>query len=323
MNKSMTVSAPGKLMLFGEHAVVYNYPCIVTTIDQRMKAMAEVLTTREFQLEAEDVTISAYKKSLTQLGKGNIPKAARFVEIALRNIEKKHQLPSGVKITTSSEFSSQLGFGSSSAVTVCVIKAVSNLFGFDFSQKEIFDVAYKTIVDIQKIGSGYDAAAAVYGGTVYFVTGGKIIEHLHIPTLPLIVGYSGIKADTVTLVRHVQEEKEKHPDMIEGIFTNIGQLVEQAKPAILAKQWDVAGKLMNNNQEYLNALGVSTKKLDDMIYAARNAGAYGAKLSGAGGGDCIIAIVPEEKQSAVEQAIIRAGGKTVSVYTNAEGVKVE
>ena len=85
MNK-ITVSAPGKLMLLGEHAVVYNHPCLVTAVDQRMRATVEVLGVPEFQLEAEDVKVTGYKKPLGELGVGDIPKGAQFVEIAIKNL---------------------------------------------------------------------------------------------------------------------------------------------------------------------------------------------------------------------------------------------
>src|SRR5258708_37736276 len=95
MNKTITASAPGKLMLFGEHAVVYNYPCLVTAVDQRMRATVELLDTQEFQLEAKDVKVTGYKKPLSELGKGDIPKGAQFVEIAVKNISEKYPVSSG------------------------------------------------------------------------------------------------------------------------------------------------------------------------------------------------------------------------------------
>ena len=185
--KKITVSAPGKLMLMGEHAVVYNHPCLVTAVDQRMHATVEILEKGEFQLEAPDVKVTGYKKPIKNLGSGEIPKGAKFVEIAVKNFMEEIASPNerarndnniGIKVTTKSEFSAQFGFGSSSASTVCVIKALSELFKLKLTQKEIFDLAYKTVLDIQGKGSGFDVAAAVYGGTLYFVTFGKIISNV-------------------------------------------------------------------------------------------------------------------------------------------------
>ncbi|MDP2638019.1 MAG: mevalonate kinase [Candidatus Levybacteria bacterium] len=319
----VTVSAPGKLMLLGEHAVVYNHPCLVTAVDQRMRATVETLDVLEFQLEAIDVNVTGYKKPLSELGAGDIPKGAKFVEIAVKNINDKYPLKAGLRITTTSEFSSKFGFGSSSASTVCVVKAMSELLGLNLTNKEIFDLSYKTVLDIQGKGSGFDVAAAVYGGILYFVTGGKLIEPLEIKSLPLIVGYSGVKADTVTLMNKVKESFANRQDRLTQIYNDIEVLVNKAKTALVKGDLKTFGDLMNENQKYLVELGVSIEKLDNMIAGALGAGAYGAKLSGAGGGDCMIVVYPEDKKLVVEAGIKAADGEVLSVGTNAQGVRVE
>jgi mevalonate kinase len=166
-------------------------------------------------------------------------------------------------------------------------------------------------------------AAAVYGGTLYFVTAGKVIESLKISEPPLIVGYSGVKADTVTLINKVKESFTGKEQRLEEIYDGIAGLVTQAKSALLIQDWPTFGKFMNKNQEYLSELGVSIDKLDMMINNSLSAGAFGAKLSGAGGGDCMIAVCPKEKQESVQNGIIKAGGEIINVKANAEGVRVE
>src|SRR3989344_531174 len=322
MNKKM-VSAPGKLMLMGEHAVVYDHPCLVTAVDQRMWVTIELMDNQEFWLEAKDVGIKEHKKTLKDLGKGGIPKGAKFVELAVKNIIEKYSLKSGFKVVTKSEFSSEFGFGSSSASTVCTIKAISEIFKLNLSHKEIFDISYKTVLDIQGKGSGFDVAASVYGGTLYFLTGGRAIKPFGIKSLPLVVGYSGVKADTAQLINKVKEDYFTKKDRLDEIYNKIEVLVNQGKDALVKRDWKALGKLMNKNQEYLVELGVSSGMLDKMIEAVLQAEAYGAKLSGAGGGDCMIAIVSEVKKEAVKRAILSTGGTIVNVETDAEGVKVE
>lgn len=321
--KKITVSAPGKLMLFGEHAVVYDRPCLVTAVDQRMRATVEILETSDFILNAPDVNVRNYKKSINNIGKGEIPKGAMFVEIAVKNFKARYGLKKGMRITTKSEFSSLFGFGSSSASTVCVLKALAELMNKKLSDKQLFDLAYKTVLDIQGKGSGFDIAAAVYGGTLYFFTGGKTIKPLPVKTLPLLVGYSGIKADTVTLMNQVKEKSEKYPKVITGIYNAIEQLIPLAQKALMKNDWQTVGELMNLNQGYLSSLGVSTQKLEDLIYAIRDNGGYGAKLSGAGGGDCIVGLAPESKVAAIKKTIKAAGGEFLSIATNAEGARIE
>ncbi|MBI3109477.1 mevalonate kinase [Candidatus Daviesbacteria bacterium] len=317
--KKITVSAPGKLMLLGEHAVVYDRPCIVTAVGQRMRATVELTNEPIFELNAPDVQVTNYQKPMSKLGKGNLPKGAKFVEMAVSNFPTRY----GVKVTTKSEFSSQFGFGSSSASTVCIIKALSELTGKKLSDKQIFDLAYKTVLDIQGKGSGFDVAAAVYGGTLYFVIGGKVIKPLNLSSLPLVIGYSGIKADTVTLINEVLEKAKKYPKIIDNVYAAIGNLVEQAKKALLQSDWITLGELMNLNEGYLSILEVEGKKLSSMIYAAREAGAYGAKLSGAGIGDCMIALHSVQGKPPIKKAIQRAGGQVIDIKANVEGVRVE
>src|SRR3989339_1666945 len=321
--QSITTSAPGKLLLMGEHAVVYDHPCIVTAVNHRMKIRLFLTDDNKMTLNAPDVEVMNYQKSVSSLVSHDMPKGAQFVEIAVRNFFQTYHLKQGINITSTSDFSSQFGFGSSSAVTVATIKALSEIFDKSMSDRELFDLSYKTVLDIQGKGSGFDVAAAVYGGTLYFVTPGKMIEPLKIASLPLIVGYSGIKADTVTLVNEVLEKAKKYPKVIDDVYTAIGNLVRQAKKAILKSDWLTLGELMNLNEGYLSILGVEGRKLADMIYSAREAGAYGAKLSGAGIGDCMIAVTPAGKSKAVTKAITQAGGQVIDVKANVEGVRIE
>ena len=321
--KSIMTSAPGKLMLLGEHAVVYNHPCIVTAVDHRMKVRLFLTDDNLFTLNAPDVEVINYQKSVSSLGSHDMPKGAQYVEIAVRNFFQTYHLKQGINITSTSDFSSLFGFGSSSAITVATIKALSRIFEVAMNEKELFDLSYKTVLDIQGKGSGFDVATAVYGGTLFFVTGGKQIKLIEIQNLPLIVGYSGVKADTVQLIDSVRRRSEKYPIFVEGIYGLIEDLVNNAKKHLETNNLEEFGAMMIMNQGLLESLGVSTEKLSQMNSSAIKAGAYGAKLSGAGGGDCMIAVVPDEKRIEVKIAIEKIGGSVLEVRTHAEGIRVE
>lgn len=280
----MTTSAPGKLLLFGEHAVMYGYPCIVTAISQRL-----VVKPGEPQGDT------------------------RFIEAATAAWGQP-----GQKFLAESDFSGKYGFGSSSAVTVATLKALKP----EATVQELFDTAYRIILDVQGSGSGADVAAAIWGGTLYYAKG-KIIEPLKITEIPLIVGYTGVKADTVSIVADVAKKKKVNLEKVERIFDAIGLLANDAKSKMIEGDWERVGRLMDFNQEYLRDLGVSSEKLEALISAAKAAGAGGAKLSGAGGGDCMIALASEDKRKAVEQAIEHAGGQVIHITAGAEGVRVK
>jgi mevalonate kinase len=302
----ITVSAPGKLMLCGEHAAVYGYPCLVTAVSQRL--MVSIKKT-----EDEKIVIDAPQVKNTQFVQSALLRAGEALGI-------RH---TGLSIHTSSQFSSTIGFGSSSAVAVATVFALAQLFHVPFEKKQIFDLAYQSVLDVQKTGSGFDVAAAVYGKTIYYEQFGGIIEPLSLDGAVCIIGFSGEKADTVSVVEDVRKKKEKEPEKVERIFTAITKIVLDAKKEIQEKDWERLGVLMNFNQEYLRDLGVSTEKLEAMIFAAKKAGAYGAKLSGAGGGDCMIALVPEDRRLEVSDAITHAGGHVIDATPNAEGVRIE
>jgi mevalonate kinase len=290
-------SAPGKLMLFGEHAVVYGYPCIVTTVSPRVYVEVEK-TFGPLKIEAPQV------------------KDTRFVEEAVKQFCEKYKVDNKILIKTYSDFSSEFGFGSSSAVTVATIQGLSELYKVNISRKEIFDLGYRVVINIQGVGSGFDIASAVYGGTIYFITGGKIIQPLVIGNMNLVIGYSGTKASTTSVVKNLKLRIQNYETEYIKQFKNIKQIVEEAKISLVNSDWKRTGELMNQNHQLLKKLGVSTKKLDAMCLAAIKAGAFGAKLSGAGGGDCMIALTSKNKIKDVESAIIKAGGEIINVKIN-------
>lgn len=324
MNKNViNVSAPGKLMLFGEHAVIYGKPCIVTAVDQRMVVKIDRISKKQIIINAPEVGVRRYSLNLSQLGKMEYPKEVKFVLKATENFFDAYKISSGIRISTHSQFSNLFGFGSSSSSTVCVLKALSEIFDIKVDSKLLFDMAYKTVLDVQGVGSGFDLAAAIWGGTLLFVYGGKKIIPIKTSSLPLVVGYTGIKADTTTLIKRVGKLYKTDKKKINNIFNSIGSIVKKAKILLESSNFAELGKLMNDNQKLLTGLGVSIKKLDNLVLSANKSGAYGSKLSGAGGGDCMIAFVEKKMANDVKKAITKAGGVVIPVKTGAEGVRIE
>jgi mevalonate kinase len=321
--KSVTVSSPGKLMLMGEHAVVYGKPCLSTTIDQRLYATVEATDSNFLEIDAPEVKLEGYKKEIKELTKGKIPKGAEYIEYSIKNLYEKYNLSSGLKIQTKSDFSSEVGFGSSSASSVCAVYGASKIFDLDLSNKDVFDVAYKAVIDIKGVGSGYDIASTIYGGVIYYVTPGKVIRNIQIPELDIIVGYAGYKTVTADVVNMVKALEEKYKFAVSNAYDQMEKIVEEGTKALENSDLETFGELMNINQGYLDAILVNDRVLSDMIYAAREAGAYGAKISGSGLGDCMIALAPKDKKKAVIDAINSTKGKYIELKTNVEGVRVE
>jgi len=292
--QKINISAPGKLILLGEHAVVYGYPCIVTAVNRHLTARVS------FSEGKDDVVVTPEVSDQS------------FIKEAIKIFRNQFNKKQPIHIETKSEIGAY-GLGSSAATVVATMKALLQLFKIKINSKTLFDLCYKAVLNVQGVGSGYDVAAAIYGGTLYFAQKGKIIESLSTDNIPLVVGYSGVKADTVSQINLVHKKLKNYKEGVEKIFENIAKLVNEAKQIINNKDWARLGTLMNYNEDYLGNLGVSTEKLNSMILAARKAGAYGAKLSGAGGGDCMIALVSKETENQVREAITCVGGQIVKI----------
>src|SRR3989338_6617727 len=251
MTKRVEVSAPGKLMLFGEHAVVYGRPCIVTAIDQRVYVGVEKAEDNWIVIDSPDVGIKNYSIRTDDLKiDEKTSKGVRFLVTGINRFVQERGLPSnGLRVDSRSDFSSKVGFGSSSAVTVGLIAALGELDDRRLSNEEVFRMAYQSVLDIQGVGSGFDLAAAVWGGTIFYQKNSPV-QPLIVDQLPLVVGYTGIKADTTTLVHRVGDLYAKNKGQVTGIFDLIGQLVNEAR--LLFGSGDInyeqLGDLMNINQ---------------------------------------------------------------------------
>jgi len=329
MKKIIKTSAPGKLMLFGEHSVVFGHPCIVTAVDRRLSITVEENGEEVFVLDAPDLGLRAYSKKISDLGNKNLPKEVSFIETCYKLFLKKYPQKKTIHVFSKNEFKSSYGLGSSSASTVAFAKALSEFYEVPMTNDQLFDLCYATVLEVQGVASGFDIAAGIWGGTLYYITPHgkfikrKTVETINLKNLPFIVGYTGVKADTATLVRMVQNLHSENKKTINGIFTDITLLVEQAKKTLQQQDWPHLGLLMDENQALLRRLQVSSIELENLIAASKSAGAMGAKLSGAGGGDCMLALADEDNKIAITQEIQKVGGRIIEVQMNAEGVRLE
>jgi mevalonate kinase len=294
MNNNLNLKVHGKLLILGEHAVVYGFPCIISAVNKYLSVNAKINSLGKDEIISPGVKNTA------------------FVQSAIELFKKKFRKEEKVKISTRS-FLGNFGLGSSAAVTVGAMKVLSELFEIRLKDKELFDLCFQVILQVQKQGSGADLASCIYGNTIFYHGKSKQAKIISKKILPVVVGFSGGKASTVDLIKQVFERNSKNPEKINNIFIEIERIVKSGKEAIIDNNWEKLGSLMNKNHHLLQNLGVSTGKLDKMVEAACKAGSYGAKLSGAGGGDCMIACVNREKRKQVEKAIISAGGEVLDI----------
>lgn len=287
VRKSFSASAPGTLMLLGEHAVLNNRPAIVLAIDKRITV---ILYTRLDQKIVISSQLGNCEFNLNEIDKVSDQPFFQFVLAVIQHfkevLKKNNQ---GFDLVIHSEFSHDCGLGSSAAVTVATVAVLLRLCSQNAEM--LFEIARKIIRDVQGVGSGADVAASVHGGVIVYQQQSpsiiKKIDHV----LPLVVIYSGSKTPTPVVIKKVAALQNKYSDLINTLYDAIEQAVHHAAVFIENKDWARLGDVMNIQQGIMNALGVGTPVLNQLIDNLNTMSSiYGAKISGSGLGDCVIGI---------------------------------
>jgi mevalonate kinase len=297
----MTISsAPGKIYLFGEHAVVYGQPAVPCAIERRAQVTVEERTDDGLCVHAEDLSLDGFTveysgrtdetpaidvpDSLVEAGIG-------YVEEAVAQARAAADAPAaGFDVTVDSEIPLGAGLGSSAAVAVAAIDAATRELGVELDRSELADRAYQVEYAVQDgQASRADTCCSTMGGAVRVE--GDDCRQLDAFDLPIVIGYDGSAGETAGLVSGVRDLKDRYP-VAQRAIESIGDLVHSGEDALEDGDRATIGELMDVNHGLLSALGVSSRSLDAMVWAARDAGAIGAKLTGAGGGGCIVALDP-------------------------------
>jgi len=298
----------GKVILFGEHFVVHGVPGIVSaidsTVDAEVKKIGEGITVRDERKGARGYT---QKKRAEQ--KESIERMLRTMGIdpekAILAIWLGGNLPG---------FS---GIGASAASSVAIARAIAEEFKMDLSDEKINEIAFEAEKAYAGTPSGIDNTAATYGGLIWFkrnLSGGpNTIEKLSIrEPVEIIIGNTGIVADTKEMVAGVVARKKRNPGEYNLLFKQAEDLAFATREALEEFDLRKVGKSMNENHRLLQEIEVSCKELDYLVNLAREQGAFGAKLTGGGGGGCMVALTPgKELQEAVAAAMEKEGFKVL------------
>jgi mevalonate kinase len=305
--KTIKATAPGKIILFGEHAVVYGRPAIAVPVaDVQARVILEPTPGAEFRIIAADLG----QDYLLAQAEPEDP-LATMVQSTLRRLHQPE--PPQATLHLSSSIPLGRGLGSGAAISTAIGRALAEFFGQPLAPAEVSALVYEVEKLYHGTPSGIDNTVIAYEQPVYFVKGQPIQRMRVGQPLTLVVGDTGIVVPTHTVVGEVRRRWQADPELYEGYFDEIETIVDQARVAIEKGVMGLPaiGRLMDENQGLLESLGVSSPELERLISAARQAGALGAKLSGAGWGGNMIALTWPHTASAIAQALTKVGAVQV------------
>lgn len=299
----ISCSAPGKIYLFGEHAVVYGETAIACAVELRTRVRAEF---------NDSIIIQS------QIGRTGVDfEKHPYISSVIEKINEITPIK-GVFLEVDSDIPVGSGLGSSAAVTIACIGALNELFICGLSLEEIAKIGHEIEIKVQGAASPTDTYVSTFGGVVTIPERRK----LRIPDCGIVIGDTGIFSSTKELVANVRKLRETYPELIEPLMTSIGKISKIGESPVMAGDYPSIGRLMNVNQGLLDALGVNILELSRLIYSARKAGAFGAKITGAGGGGCMVALTATERCTQVAEAMREAGGKVVITKPTEQGLKL-
>ena len=278
-------SAPGKVILFGEHFVVYGVKAILCSINKRVTVTAEKISDKKIVINSEiGNLILEPNKSISEINSPLKP----FYYLGNKVIKNQD---TGIQIKIDSEIPLGVGLGSSSACCVAGAAAIFKLFG-DISKEEILELAIEAERTIFENTSGADCTVCVYGGIMEYdkKQGFKKIEDE--PNFQLVIANSNIEHSTESMVSEVKAFTIKNKEEFSKLVNQELELVEDVLKLLKENNTIELGEKINQNQEYLETIGISNNQLREMIEIGQKT-SFGAKITGSGGGGCIFAITDE------------------------------
>ena len=295
--------APGKIILFGEHAVVYNRPALAVPVDQ-VQVDVEVLDSDQpgvwihapvIDLQAELSTLPPNHPIATVI----LTVFQRFGISTFPNINVK--IDSTIPVAA--------GLGSGAAVSVALVRALAGFLDQAISNHDVNSLVFETEKLHHGTPSGIDNTVITYNMPVYYLKGKPIETFKPGKPFTIVIGDTGVPAPTKESVGDVRRLWLRDSNRFETIFNEIAQISTMARHFIESGRPELLGELMNQNHEFLRQMTVSSPELDVLVYAARKADALGAKLSGGGRGGNMIALVEQAEAESVAAVLMSAGAK--------------
>lgn len=309
---AITATAPGKIILFGEHAVVYGRPAIAVPVTQ---VQAKVIITFEptaapgaVRLVSADTGLDCHLNDLP---------ADHPLAMAVTLTAARLGIPRfpALRLMINSTIPIAAGLGSGAAVTAAMVRALSAAVGHTLNNEQISQIAFQVDQKYHGTPSGIDNNVIAYAQPIYFVRGQPLQPLRAGQPFTIVIGNTGVASPTGAVVGDVRRRWQAEPDHYELLFNQIGEIAAQARVAIETGAIPALGNLMTRNHALLQSLDVSSAALDRLVETALASDASGAKLCGGGRGGNMIALVSPETAQDVSAALLGAGAVSTITTT--------
>lgn len=300
-------TACGKVILLGEHAVVYNRPALAVPLPLAVEARV---------IESKESTLLVPRWGVEQ----NIPRSDEnpqglvgVLAMLLHELDLDHAT---ITIEIFPNIPRAMGLGGSAAIAVAVVRALDTFFDLELSSERVNELAYACERSAHGAPSGVDNTIATYGQPLFYksreAADQERFEFVQPKTpVPLVIGMSGKESLTANMVEQVRKARDQRPLAYDMLLDQIATITVEGLEAFATGEFVALGELMNMAHGCLNAMQLSTPALEELVFLARSNGALGAKITGAGGGGSIVALCPET-QTEVAAAFETAGYRTLS-----------
>lgn len=320
--KKAVSSAPAKVILFGEHFVVYKNPAIVAAINKRIQVNAQVNDNSRINIKSGDNSLSVSTTSNEDPGKvhdNSLSFLYPILKCVNHVLSEKDNLKVGINLDIDSQVPYGEGLGSSAASCVATVAALYSLFS-DRDRYHIYETAKIMEQNIHMNSSGVDCYVSTFGGIVNYEPNKGFNNIRTKKNFTLLIGTTGVKHSTGEVVSQVKHFKEENSTLFKDLSSKAHLICKRAMNSMLEGNELELGNLMTENHKLLYALGVSHPVIEKLIERCLNNGAIGAKLTGAGRGGSIIALIPTDKSREISTRISRGSGKWMLVEFDYDGV---
>ena len=324
---------PAKVTLFGEHAVVYGYPAIASSLPVGLEVSVELV-----RRELDEIVVTGIRAGVDRvlMKRGSVVEASaqrseldRVLSYVSKALElcrhESGRLDASFRVVIDSPLPVGVGLGTSASVAVGVFSACMAELGEDRDlERRAARAGWEVEKAVQGAASPMDSHTVAYGGLLYIdPRSPTIVERIRAGSeLTVVVGYVPKRLTTAELVARVRELR-KRLGIVDHVLECIGALVEEARRAIESGDLEALGALMNVNHGLLRALGVVSMEVDQLVHTALAMGALGAKMSGAGGGGAFVVLTRSaEEAEAVAKALNALGASIVCTGLGREGLKI-